>query len=63
VPLEKGWLRLIVGNACPKGLVEDERELKVLQQELRRVQDEFPNIAQIVSKTAFKPKRANQKVH
>jgi hypothetical protein len=63
VPLERGWLRLIVGNACPKGLVEDESELKILQQELRRVQDEFPNIAQIVRKTAFKPKRASQKVH
>jgi predicted CoA-substrate-specific enzyme activase len=63
VPLERGWLRLIVGNACPKGLVEDESELKLLQQELRRVQDEFPNIAQIVRKTAFKPKRTNQKVH
>jgi hypothetical protein len=52
-----------VGNACPKGLVEDESELKILQQELRRVQDEFPNIAQIVRKTAFKTKRTSQKVH
>lgn len=62
VPLEKGWLRLIVGNACPKGLVEDEQELKVLQQELRRVQNEFPNLSQIAKKEAFKPRR-KQKVH
>ena len=62
VPLEKGWLRLIVSNACPKGLVEDEQELKVLQQELRRVQNEFPNLSQIAKKEAFKPRR-KQKVH
>ncbi len=62
VPLEKGWLRLIVSNACPKGLVEDEQELKVLQQELRRVQNEFPNLSQIAKKEAFKPRR-RQKVH
>jgi len=62
VPLEKGWLRLIVGNACPKGLVEDEQELKVLQQELRRVQNEFPNLSQIAKKEAFKPRR-KQKIH
>ncbi|WP_448584663.1 BadF/BadG/BcrA/BcrD ATPase family protein [Thermocrinis sp.] len=62
VPLEKGWLRLIVSNACPKGLVEDEQELKVLQQELRRVQNEFPNLSQIAKKEAFKPRR-RQKIH
>ena len=62
VPLEKGWLRLIVSNACPKGLVEDEQELKVLQQELRRVQNEFPNLSQIAKKEAFKPRR-KQKIH
>ncbi|WP_448587807.1 BadF/BadG/BcrA/BcrD ATPase family protein [Thermocrinis sp.] len=63
VPLEKGWLRLIVSNACPKGLVEDEQELKVLQQELRRVQNEYPNLSQFAKKEAFKPRRRTQTVN
>ncbi|MFN3598469.1 MAG: BadF/BadG/BcrA/BcrD ATPase family protein [Aquificaceae bacterium] len=59
VPLEPGWTRLIVNNACPKGLVEDERELKVIKERMERLKDEFPNIADFVKKEAFRsPARA-----
>ncbi len=62
VPLEAGWVRLIVNNACPKGLVEDERELKAVKEKMERLKHEFPNIADFVKKEAFKVPRG-QKVH
>lgn len=62
VPLEPGWVRIIVNNACPKGLVEDERELKVIKEKMERVKNEFPNIADFVKKEAFK-RSTGQKVH
>jgi predicted CoA-substrate-specific enzyme activase len=58
VPLEKGWIRIIVGNSCPRGLVEDKEEVKIIQQELRRIQNEFPNISQLVKKEIFRSARA-----
>lgn len=54
VPLEKGWVRLIVNNSCPKGLVEDERELKVIKEQMEKVKKNFPNVSQIVRKSAFR---------
>lgn len=62
VPLSPGWVRLIVNNACPKGLVEDEKELKVVREKMERVKNEFPNIADLVKKEAFRVP-ARQKVH
>ena len=62
VPLEAGWVRVIVNNACPKGLVEDERELKVIREKMERIKDEFPNIADFVKKEAFR-RSTGQKVH
>ncbi len=62
VPLQEGWVRLIVNNACPKGLVEDERELKAVKEKMERLKHEFPNIADFVKKEAFKVPRG-QKVH
>ncbi|RMH79411.1 MAG: activase [Acidobacteria bacterium] len=60
VPLQEGWVRLIVNNACPKGLVEDESELKAIKEQMERVKNEFPNISYFVQKEAF---RTRQKVH
>ena len=45
-----------------QGLVEDEKELKVVRERMERVKNEFPNIADFVKKEAFRvPTR--QKVH
>lgn len=54
VPLEEGWVRLIVNNSCPKGLVEDERELKSIREKIERIKHEFPNIRDFVQKEAFR---------
>ncbi len=53
VPLPEGWVRIIVGASCPKGFVEDKEELKRIRSEMEKIKGKFPNIAQIVQKTAF----------
>ena len=53
VPLPEGWVRIIVGNSCPKGLVEDRNELKVIKEEMEKVKERYPSVAQFVQKTAF----------
>jgi predicted CoA-substrate-specific enzyme activase len=53
VPLGEGWERVIVNNSCPKGLVEDISEMKVIKSEMERTRDAFPNVADLVRKEAF----------
>ncbi len=57
VPLEAGWTRVISGNTCPKGLLEDIDEMKIVKAELESVRHAHPNIAQMVRDQAFKPPR------
>ena len=54
VPLPEGWVRIIVNNSCPKGLVEDRNELKVIKEEMEKVKERYPSVAQFVQKEAFK---------
>jgi predicted CoA-substrate-specific enzyme activase len=54
VPLEAGWSRVITNNSCPKGLVEDVNELKVIKAEMEKTKDAYPNIAEMVRKQAFR---------
>ena len=54
VPLTKGWERVIVNNSCPKGLVEDVNEMKVIKAEIEKTKNAFPNIADVVRKEAFR---------
>jgi len=56
VPLPEGWVRIIVNNSCPKGLVEDRRELRAIKEEMDEIKKRYPNIAQLVQKEAFSPK-------
>ncbi|MGC2717967.1 MAG: BadF/BadG/BcrA/BcrD ATPase family protein, partial [Candidatus Acidiferrales bacterium] len=53
VPLATGWERVIVNNSCPKGLVEDLNEMKVIKTEMERTRDAYPNVADLVRKEAF----------
>ncbi len=53
VPLPEGWMRIIVNNSCPKGLVEDKNELKAIKEEMEEVRKRFPNVAHFVQKEAF----------
>jgi hypothetical protein len=54
VPAAAGWERVIVNNSCPKGLVEDVNELRVVKAEMERTRHAFPNLADVVRKQAFR---------
>jgi predicted CoA-substrate-specific enzyme activase len=54
VPLSKGWERVIVNNSCPKGLVEDVNEMKVIKAGIEKTKNAFPNVADMVRKEAFR---------
>jgi len=54
VPLTEGWERVIVNNSCPKGLVEDVNEMKVIRAGIEKTKDAYPNIADVVRKEAFR---------
>jgi predicted CoA-substrate-specific enzyme activase len=58
LPLAAGWERVISGNSCPKGLVEDVNELRVVKAKLEEVKREYPNVAEMVRKDAFRRSRA-----
>jgi len=55
VPLPEGYERVIVNNSCPKGFVEDIVELKAVKEEMESIRHAYPNIAEMVRKTAFRP--------
>ena len=54
VPLSLGWERVIVNNSCPKGLVEDLNEMKVIKAGIEKTKNAFPNIADMVRKEGFR---------
>jgi hypothetical protein len=58
LPIAAGWERVISGNSCPKGLVEDVNELRVVKAELEEVKREYPNVAEMVRESAFKRPRS-----
>ena len=62
VPLADGWERVISGNSCPKGLLEDVNEMKVVKAELEEVKRVYPNIAESVRNYAFRSARGAGKV-
>jgi hypothetical protein len=45
---------VIVNNSCPKGLVEDLNEMKVIKTEMEKTKNAFPNVADLVRKEAFR---------
>ncbi len=54
VPLELGWERVISGNSCPKGLLEDKNEMKVVKAEMEERRRVYPNIGELVRNAAFR---------
>ena len=54
VPLAGGWERVISGNSCPKGLLEDVNEMRVVKKNMEAVKDAHPNIAEMVRENAFR---------
>ena len=58
LPLAEGWERVISGNSCPKGLVEDVNEMRVVKAKLEEVKRDYPNVAELVRTDAFRRPRA-----
>ncbi|HEU5191430.1 MAG TPA: BadF/BadG/BcrA/BcrD ATPase family protein [Methylomirabilota bacterium] len=62
LPLAQGWERVISGNSCPKGLVEDVNELRQVKSKLEEVKREYPNLAEMVRTDAFRRPRVESGV-
>ncbi len=54
IPVAAGWERVITNNSCPKGLVEDKNEMKIIKTEMDKTKAAYPNIGELVRKEAFK---------
>ncbi len=54
IPILPGVKRLIVGNSCEKGLVEDVNDMREIKKGLDAAKKENPNMAEIAAKAAFK---------
>lgn len=54
VPLAPGARRLIVGNSCEKGLVEDVDAMRVIKKELDAALGASPNLMAVAAKAVFK---------
>ena len=54
IPLEPGTKRLIVGNSCEKGLVEDVEAMRVIKKGLDAVKGSNPNLVELAAKAVFK---------
>jgi predicted CoA-substrate-specific enzyme activase len=59
IPLVEGWERVIVNNSCPKGLVEDANEMRVIKGELEKTKAAFANLGDFVRKDGFRPLRSS----
>lgn len=57
IPVAEGWERVISGNSCPKGLLEDANEMRVVKTEMEEVKRAYPNIAEMVREDAFRHPR------
>ena len=57
IPLAEGWERVISGNSCPKGLLEDVNEMKVVKAQMEEVKRAYPNVAEMVREDAFRHAR------
>jgi len=54
IPLASGIKRLIVGNSCEKGLVEDVNDMREIKKGLDAAKKENPNMAEVGAKAVFK---------
>jgi predicted CoA-substrate-specific enzyme activase len=54
VPVGTGWERVISGNSCPKGLLEDANEMRIVKKNMETARDAHPNTAEMVRESAFR---------
>jgi hypothetical protein len=57
VQLAEGWERVISGNSCPKGLLEDANEMRIVKTQMEEVKRAYPNVAEMVREDAFRHAR------
>jgi predicted CoA-substrate-specific enzyme activase len=62
VPLAAGWERVISGNTCPKGLLEDANEMRVVKAQLEETKRAHPNIAEMVREDGFRRARSTEEI-
>ncbi len=60
VPLGTGWERVISGNSCPKGLLEDANEMRIVKKNMESTRDACPNTAEMVREAAFRRARVTE---
>jgi predicted CoA-substrate-specific enzyme activase len=66
IPILPGVKRLIVGNSCEKGLVEDVSDMKVIKKGLDQVKSANPNFVEIAAKAvwrSFNPRKVADPPH
>ncbi|HEY6333298.1 MAG TPA: acyl-CoA dehydratase activase-related protein, partial [Blastocatellia bacterium] len=54
IPILPGVKRLIVGNSCEKGLVEDVSDMKVIKKGLDQVKNANPNFVEVAAKAVWR---------
>ncbi|MBL7960991.1 CoA activase [bacterium] len=54
IPLAKGSERLIVGNSCEKGLVEDVEDMREIKKGLDAIKEANPNLVEIAAKEVWR---------
>jgi hypothetical protein len=59
LPLAEGWQRVVTGNSCPKGLLEDASEMRLLKAKIEELKDAHPNIADLVREGGFRRVRSD----
>ncbi len=59
VPLAAGWERVISGNSCPKGLLEDANEMRIMKKNMESTRNAHPNTAEMVRENAFRRVRSD----
>lgn len=58
VPLAEGWQRVISGNSCPKGLIEDVNEMRLVKARIEEQKRAHPNVGDLVRAQAFRRGKA-----
>jgi predicted nucleotide-binding protein (sugar kinase/HSP70/actin superfamily) len=54
IPILPGVKRLIVGNSCERGLVEDVNAMREIKKGMDAMRDANPNMAEVAAKAAFR---------
>ncbi len=60
IPLPEGWDRIIVNNSCPKGLIEDAKEVKQTNESIEFGNEAYPDVGKLAHDLAFRKNAATQ---